>query len=123
MEQIKISNHPEFEKVERFFEFKNIETDLSTYAKIQGFVYYKIEGKTPKGFNPNGEFYELIADKTTIVDSKTGQYTLEGDTTEIDYIRNILVNFLGDNLNVGNVLEMLVVSSVLKQDKIGRFNK
>lgn len=122
MEQIKISNHPQFEEVERYFQFESIDTDLSTYAKIKGFVFYKIGEETPKGFNPNGEYNELLANSSTFVNSSTGEYSLQGDTTEIDYIKNLPVSVLGENLSVGQVLEMLVVSSVLKQDKIGRFD-
>lgn len=121
--QVKISNHPEFEKVERFFKFQSIDTDLTTYAKIKGFLFCKIEEKTPKGFSPNGEYYELLADFSTKVDSKTGEYTLEGDTTEIDYIKNILVNSLGKDLTIEQVLQMLVFNSVSKQDNYKRFDK
>lgn len=118
MQKIKISNHPQFTNVERWFKFESIDTDLQTYAKIKGFVFYRIGTETPKGFNRNGEYYELLANSSTLVNSTTGEYSLEGDTTEIDYIKNISVS----GLSVGQVLEMLVISSVLKQDRYNRFN-
>lgn len=126
--KIKISNHPQFSEVEREFEFVEIKTDLKNFADIKGFVKYYINDNennkiTPLGFNPNGEYFELIANKNTLVNSKTGEYNLKGDTNEIDYIKNLLVNELGENLTVENLMSNLVISSVLKQDKNERFNK
>ena len=130
MERIQISNHPneKLKEVERFFEFLRIETDLKTFAKTQGVVKYEIDGKTPKGFNINGDDFPLTANTTTLVDSKTGAYSIEGDTTEIEYLRNMPISVIEEalgkeNLNIGEVLEWLVKVSVQKQDAYKRFDK
>lgn len=123
--KIQISNHPQFSNVEREFEFIDIKTDLVNFAHIKGFVKCYLDGKTPKGFNANGEYFELVADNTTKVDSSTGDYSLNGDMTEIDYIKNMKVSDISQNPNftIGNVLETLVVMSVMKQDRYKRFDK
>lgn len=123
--KIQISNHPQFSNVEREFEFIEIKTDLVNFAHIKGFVKCYLGGKTPKGMNPNGEYYELVADNTTKVDSATGEYKLDGDMTEIDYIKNMKITDISQNPNftIGNVLETLVVMSVMKQDRYKRFDK
>ena len=127
---IPISNHPQFENVERIFEFKILETDLVNFAKLKGFVKCFLNGETPKGFNPNGEYKQLIADNTTLVNSQTGEYSLQGDTNEIDFIKNMNVTTIASILNkeiadlkVVDILEYLVVASVEKQDRYKRFDK
>lgn len=133
MENINISNHPDLDlsTIKREFQFKEIATDLKDYAKIKGVIYCKnSKGETPNVFNVNGYYYELMADKTTLVNSETGAYSLEGNTTEIDFIKDMSVSLIAQGLNkniedlkVIDIMEYLVVASVIKQDAYKRFDK
>lgn len=115
---IKISNNPENERIERVFKFVALETDLQTKAVLKGFVYQTIEKETkegivkvtPLGMNPNGQYIELIADNSTFVNQETGEYLTVEEIEqeeeikqnkevelkiqkigEFDYIKNMLI--------------------------------
>lgn len=148
--EIEISKNPENERIERKFKVISIETDFTSYAKIKGILYQFIEkevGKelmkvTPIGMNPNGQYFELVADNTIILNTKNGEYLTqeqidemksEGNDNnmmgEFDYIKNFNMEIISQllqkpmhEITVLEVLSSIVQMSVEKQDRKGRFD-
>lgn len=142
---IKLSKNPENEKIERDFNFENLETNLKSFAKLKGFVKQTIEKEingeklkvTPIGMNPNGEYFELVADDSTRLNPETGEYLTkeeiereEKSIGEFSYIKEMKVINIAymlnkdiKEINILDVLNALVQMSVTKQDKKERFDK
>lgn len=134
---IKVKPHanPKLAEFERIFEFARVETDLVNFAKIEGFfkLVDKDEGDL-SGLNVNGTHASFTADHTTKVDSATGQYNVDGDMTEIDYLQQMPISVIAKDLqlsaeivtalekvptfNLKSIFEYLIIGTLIKQGEL-----